>query len=185
MADINLVFPNNNICGDWSFANGDIQHGDDLDTAVSMRLWTWRRAPPGYVPTDPVDGLWGHWSDAVPYRNRLLGSRLWLLLRAKKTQETLNLAQFFAVEALEDLQAAGVVNSVTASASWFNVNFMLLSISLTQPDGTVFSKSYDWAWQTLQTPQIQVPYMTPIIPRIQAIATNTLGNFILGQSTLG
>jgi phage gp46-like protein len=64
-----------------------------------------------------------------------IGSKLWLLKREKRTLETLNRAEEYAVEALQWMIEDGVADSVEASASWNTDGAMQLEIMLTMPSG--------------------------------------------------
>src|SRR5260370_260114 len=93
--------------GDWDMDGAQLVAGDDLLTAVYISLFTDRVASPDDVIPDGTQDPRGWWGDAG--QDVLIGSRLWLLNRAKQTTETLNLAKDYITEALKWLIDDGVV----------------------------------------------------------------------------
>lgn len=86
---------------------------EGLEPAVTISLFTDRRAEPADI-SDPTErrGWWGDTFPDVPEDR--IGSRLWLLGRAKTTDETLQLAERFILECLQWLIEDGVASSVKA-----------------------------------------------------------------------
>ena len=83
----------------------------DLTRAVTISLFTWRRAnPDDDLPGDLRMGWWGDSFPSVP--NDRIGSRLWLLSRAKLTAETVTRAREYAEEALRWLVEDGIAARV-------------------------------------------------------------------------
>jgi phage gp46-like protein len=125
-------------------SNVDLASGDDLETAVLISLFTDQTAQPDDVipdgSTDPR-GWWGDTGEAFP-----IGSRLWLLGRAKLTQATLNLAQDAIVQALQWLIADGVVAAVTVTTQLLGLSQMGAEILLTQPSGQSVNFKYAFVW---------------------------------------
>ena len=52
--DVYLLWDNANAGGDWSLADGDLQTGQDLETACLVSLFTDKLATPDFVPTVAV-----------------------------------------------------------------------------------------------------------------------------------
>lgn len=138
MGDITTVWSPADGVGDWEVAGGALLEGDDLATAALISLFTDRQAN----ADDPViDGdRRGWWGDPT------MGSRLWLLARAKVTDETLRLAEEYAEEALAWMVGDGVVAGVSATAAWIAPRQLGLTIDLTRTDGTVRTLAYAWEW---------------------------------------
>ena len=101
--------------GDWSLAGADLESGDDIVTAVLISLFTDRLAGPDDVLTDGTNDRRGWWADSS---NNAIGSRLWLLTRAKHTNATLGLAEAYIAEALQWLIDDGVATKVDIHAEW-------------------------------------------------------------------
>lgn len=84
---------------------------EPLVRAVMISLFTWRRAnPDDDLPADSRHGWWGDIYPDIP--NDRIGSRLWLLSRAKITTETIARAKEYAEEALQWLIEDGVASRV-------------------------------------------------------------------------
>jgi phage gp46-like protein len=78
MPDIQTLW--NVTTGDWNLVPGDVQSGDDLESAVLISLFTDRRAEASDVVPDGSNDRRGWWGDSGSLY--LIGSRLWLLRRA-------------------------------------------------------------------------------------------------------
>ena len=85
---------------------------DSLSRAVVISLFTWQRAS----QSDEVDNdqRMGWWGDTfAEEKGDKIGSKLWLLLRQKITEETLNRAQEYAYDALKWLIDDGICSDIT------------------------------------------------------------------------
>lgn len=85
---------------------------DSLSRAVVISLFTWQRAS----QSDEVDNdqRMGWWGDTfAENKDDKIGSKLWLLLRQKITEETLNRAQEYAYESLKWLIDDGICSDIT------------------------------------------------------------------------
>ena len=153
VGDILVQWDNTNTIGDWSLADGDLQTGQDLETACLVSLFTDKLATPDFVPTDGTSDRRGWWADL--YNDQPLGSSLWQLERAKKTRDTLGLARRYAQDALQWLIDDGVASSVFVDTRWLgNPNgstMMGIAIAITKPDGSLTRFVYGWAWDNLAT----------------------------------
>ena len=132
--------------GDWAMAGLQVRTGQDLETAVLVSLFTDRAAQPGDVIPDASSNRRGWWGDAT------LGSRLWLLERAKKTDDIPARARAYIVEALQWLIDDGVAAGVDATVQWQNAptpaqGLLAARIVITQPDGSQAALAYQWVWQ--------------------------------------
>ena len=87
---------------------------DSLSRAVVISLFTWQRAS----QSDEVDNdqRMGWWGDTfAKNKGDKIGSKLWLLLRQKVTDETLNRAQEYAYDALKWLIDDGICSDITVN----------------------------------------------------------------------
>jgi phage gp46-like protein len=90
-----------------------------LATSVIISLFTRRLAAADDALPTPTSTREGWWAD--PYadvKGDLIGSRLWLLNRAKATQETANLARAYALESLAWMLQDGVAATVDCNVEW-------------------------------------------------------------------
>ena len=128
-------------------SGADLLSGNDLPTAILISLFTDRIAATDDVITDGTGdprGWWGDLDEDYP-----IGSRLWLLDRAKATDTTLQNARNYIVEALQWLIDDGVVASFDIITEWTRPNMLGAQITAHQPDGTKVTFQYSWAWKGL------------------------------------
>lgn len=127
------------------FKNGaEIEPGftlaGSLDRAVIISLYTDARAGESdSLPGAPYDtDRRGWWADAYAATpGDKIGSRLWLLARSKQTQNTLNRAAEYALEALAWLERDGIAKSVAVVAENPRPGWLVISADVTAPDGEV------------------------------------------------
>lgn len=137
------------ICADVGIGCGDLVTGNELSTSVLISLFTDRRANKDDVLPDGTDPR-GWWSDAMD--GYQIGSRLWLLERARNLPETLRLAKDYATEALQWLVKDGIAKKVlvTAVAVGNCKNTLGLLVEITKPDGKSLKWKYRYAWDLKQ-----------------------------------
>ena len=106
-----------------------------LVRAVLISLFTWRRANrDDALPGDLRMGWWGDSFAAAP--NDRIGSRLWLLSRAKLTSETVALAKEYAEEALRWLVDDGVAARVEVQAERQGLQTLAMGCRIYKSDGS-------------------------------------------------
>ncbi len=129
--------------GDWYMAGAQLANGNDLVTAVLISLFTDREALPDDPLLDGTNDPRGWWGDEGPY---LIGSRLWLIERSKRTQETLALAQSYIEEALQWLIDDGVVARFDIYLEWTRQNMLGAQVTAFRNDGSTHAMNFSWAW---------------------------------------
>jgi phage gp46-like protein len=138
MTDLALVWINGR--GDIAQNGIDMLTDDSLTSDVIISLFTDRRA----LDSDDIPGgnndCRGWWGDS--FRERQIGSRLWLLSREKTLQSVLNRAAEYALEALLWLKQAGKVTRINVYASQPQAGWLKLDIDLTLPDGTAIPYTF-------------------------------------------
>lgn len=132
MTDVAIKFKD--LRFDVNYILGDLEADEGLETAVTISLFTDRRVFLEELPAGQTERK-GWWGDALePTGTESLGSRLWLLSRSKVSEDTRNLAEEYAKEALQWLLNEGVAESVSVSATLVNKNERIdLSISIHRP----------------------------------------------------
>ena len=116
-----------------------IQQDFTLETAVIMSLFTDARATAEelLVAGLPKDHFGGWWGDSFPeVDGDVLGSKLWLLTRAKRTDATLALGQKYAEESLQWMLDDEVAESVDVTPSWYEVarkGILILAVDIQRP----------------------------------------------------
>lgn len=126
---------------DITLDGADIASDAGLRSAVLVSLFTDRRAE----EDDAVEGDHrGCWSDILePVAGDRIGSRLWLLDRAKETAATLRDAKRYAEEALQWLVDDGHATGVTVTAWPERPGLLALRVVITLPDGSEFSDVFE------------------------------------------
>lgn len=106
-----------------------------LVRAVMVSLFTWRRANPD--DDLPGDLRMGWWGDAfAPIANDRIGSRLWLLSRAKLLPETAARAKEYAEEALQWLIDDGVAARVDVRTERQGLSTLAIGVQIYKSDGS-------------------------------------------------
>lgn len=130
--------------GDWQMNGAQLATGDDLATAMLISLFTDRMVEESDTIPDGTNDPRGWWADAgqdVP-----IGSRLWLLDRAKQTQETLQQAYDYINEALQWLIDDGVVAKFDVLVEWTKTSMLGAQVVAYKQDGSTVANSYSWVW---------------------------------------
>ncbi|POR52749.1 phage gp46-like protein [Paraburkholderia eburnea] len=151
MTDTTTVWDTANARGDWTLSGAMLQTGSDLQTAYLISLFTDRVAQPGDVIPDGTADARGWIGDAgATYP---IGSRLWLLDRATKSQQTMNRARTYVTEAVQWLLDDGVVSKHDITLAWVQgapgTWGIGIWIQAYRPDGTTFPQ-FNWVWGEFQ-----------------------------------
>lgn len=148
MSDISLIWNPAIQSADWQLFGRLLESGDDLQSAIAISLFTDRVAgPDDVIPDgtgDPRGWLGDHESD---YQ---IGSRLWLLSRAKALPETAQLAKEYCAEALQWLIDDGVIASFDIDVGFNAQRWLGIVITANRPDGSAQSHQYDWVWDQME-----------------------------------
>ncbi|WP_083685471.1 phage GP46 family protein [Massilia putida] len=133
------------------FQDIDNDKAHPLVRAVLISLFTWRRANPDDTLPDPKGFRMGWWGDSYPpVANDRIGSRLWLLARAKLTPTTVQRAQDYAEEALQWLIDDGVAARIAVRAERQGLSTLALQCTLFAADGTANAVlRFDNLWSLL------------------------------------
>lgn len=161
--DVLVQWDNTQGLGDWSLAIGDLQTGQDLETACLVSLFSDVLATPDFVPTDGTTDRRGWW--ATPYLDMPLGSNLWQLDRAKKTRDTLGLARTFVLTSLQWLITDGIAAAVDCNTAWLAQNMLGIAVAITQPDGTASRFAWGWPWGNMAQLVSPVSFPSGLIPQ--------------------
>jgi phage gp46-like protein len=147
LADLALTWVDQLGAADLSMIDSDIASDRTMVTAVILSIFVDRRADPDDVPPsgDPTD-MRGWWADQFSaVEGDRIGSRLWLLDRAKLTSETARNAEGYIREALawmiEDRVVSSVdVETVTTAAS------LLIGVTLHRPGRDPLALRFTHVW---------------------------------------
>jgi phage gp46-like protein len=123
-------------------ATGALADDNGLTTAVLLSLFIDRRAEADDQLPEPagLDARRGWVGDAIALGQTTglgdrIGSRLWLLHRAKQTDETLRQAEDYAREALDWLVTDGLAAEVAIAAEWIARGVLALGIQVSPAAG--------------------------------------------------
>jgi phage gp46-like protein len=149
MNDIALVWDPEQGAADIVISGNDLLSDDGLETAVLMSLFLDARAEVGDVLFDGTDRR-GWWGDSVPVVDSdKIGSRLWLLDRAKAIATTFAQAEDFARQALQWFVDDGVASAVSTTATATGPTTWELVVAIERPgrDTASFKFTGHWAAQ--------------------------------------
>lgn len=157
--DIYVLWDNAQAEGDWSLADGDLQTGQDLETACLVSLFSDALATPDFIPTDGSNDRRGWWANY--YHSTPIGSNLWQLDRAKATRANLGLAQSTTQAALQWLINDGIAASIVVNTQYITSTMMGIAVAITRPNGQRTRFMWAWAWSNLATLQSPVRMIAP------------------------
>lgn len=141
MSDIQTTWTGTS--GDYAISGGSLASGNDVETAVLLSLMTDRVAELGDVIPDNGDRR-GYWGDTG--QKYTIGSRLWLLDRAKGPRDTPRRAEDYAREALQWMLDDGAVAKFDISATWVPTSQLNLQVTAYRTDGTTISNTSIKLW---------------------------------------
>ncbi|QOT75049.1 phage GP46 family protein [Cupriavidus basilensis] len=145
MSDTTTVWNVSRSRGDWVLDGAMLRTGSDLSTAILISVFTDRVANPDDVIPDGSNdprGWWGDLGEVVP-----IGSRLWLLERAKQNDDTLQRAYDYVTECLQWLLDDGVVAKFDILVEWTRDSMLGAQILAYRKDGTTETTAFTWAWK--------------------------------------
>ncbi|MDE1715754.1 phage GP46 family protein [Chromobacterium amazonense] len=129
--------------GDWAQVGPGLLSGNDIQSAVLLSVFTDREAGPDDVIPDGSGDPRG-WCLDDPARP--IGSRLWLLARAKQTRETANRARDYIAESLQWLIDDGVVAKFDITTQWVAPSTLGAQVVAYNATGTRQALQFKWAW---------------------------------------
>jgi phage gp46-like protein len=143
MSDISTVWLPEIGRGDWLQNGAQLASGNDLVTAILISLFTDRVAAADDVIPDGSSDSRGWWGDdpANP-----IGSRLWLLGRAKQVTDTLSRAQDYITEALQWLIDDGVVARFDILTEWTRSGMLGARIIAYEASGGIIALNSKSVW---------------------------------------
>lgn len=147
MVDFVHIWSADVLAGDWLLATPGLADDADLRTAVIVSLFTDRLAKADDRLPDDTTQRRGWWADSDA--DGLIGSRLWLLCREKRTEQTRQRAIEYCKEALQWLIDDGVARAVEVEAQWNGIDRLDLLVTVSRNDGRAIELRLDWVWDQL------------------------------------
>ena len=149
MTDLALAFDTADIRADLLLADGALATDGGLRSAILISLFTDARAADDDVLPEAGSDRRGWWGDALAtIEGDRIGSKLWLLRRAKKTAATLADAQSWAMQALQWLVDDGLVAALQVSASVIEPDGLGLTITIRR-EGSDTPARFDFIWKDI------------------------------------
>src|SRR5260363_407074 len=137
MNDIPIRWSAESGAGGWAADSAEVS---DLQLAVMISLFTGRQARPDDVIPDGSTDARGWWGKPN------IGSRLWLLARAKATEATRQQARDYMTEALQWLIDDGAVALFEIDTGYSRSGRLDAQIIAYRQDGTTHAMRFEWAW---------------------------------------
>lgn len=148
VGDIALSWSNASGAADLVLLDDDLASDRGLTTAVAIALFTDRRAADDDTPPsgDERDrrGWWG--DEFADTEGDKIGSRLWLLDRAKRTREVTLLAEQYVREALAWMLEDRVIASLGVTVETQG-DGLLFAVELTRPGRDPISFRFAHTWE--------------------------------------
>lgn len=151
LADLALVWDQALGSADLAMIDSDLASDAGMETAVLLSLFTDRRAEPDDVPPsgDPTDRR-GWWADQfADVEGDRIGSRRWLLDRAKFTNDTAIALKEYDTEALKwmvDDSVASSIDITTALVTMGASRRINETIVINRPHGAPLTFKFAHVW---------------------------------------
>ncbi|MGI4849549.1 MAG: phage GP46 family protein [Janthinobacterium lividum] len=146
MSDTTTVWVRELGRGDWMLHGAALQDGNDLESAILISLFTDRIANADDVIPDGTGDPRGWIGDAGQLYP--IGSRIWLLDRAKQTTETLRRANDYIAEALQWLIDDQVVSRFDITTEWTRASMLGAKVLAYQGSAAV-PMNFSWVWKAI------------------------------------
>lgn len=149
MSDIRTNYDPNTMAFDWAVAGAGLEEDAGLETAVTISLFTDRRAENDDALPGAQDDRRGWWADAfLDVAGDKIGSRLWLLAREKQTPSVLMRAQEYAQEALAWLIEDGIARAVNITAEVVRSGVLGLTVEIVRAAAPPAKFRFETFWNT-------------------------------------
>jgi phage gp46-like protein len=152
VSDIGLFWNAALYVGDFRVTANDLERDEGLETALLQSLFLDREAADGDKIPDGTDDKRGWWGDGAPVvAGDRIGSRLWLLDRAKNTKNVLPDSERYASEATQWLLDDKAASAINVSASFLDDRRgYALDVEVIRPQGVKrFRFARAWAAEGL------------------------------------
>lgn len=127
---------------DWAPSGADLARDEDLATAVLISLFTDQTAAADDPAGDDRRGWWGDEGEVYP-----IGSKIWLRVRSKQTQATLDQVADDIRQALKWMIDDGVAASIDVHTEWSRPGLLGAEVTIHRSAAAPLSLTYAWAWQ--------------------------------------
>lgn len=148
--DILIAFDEQLLTGDIRTVGGNIETDPTIRTAVVICIFTDALAnPDDELPAGETDRR-GWWGDFLSdFDTDKIGSRRWVYVREKQTQETAENIREADQEALQCLIDDGIAKAVSVSTQWIARGVLAEEIIITKPNGDQVNWRFNQLWENL------------------------------------
>lgn len=150
--DARFVFDAEQGHADVVIVNRDLERDDGLETAITISLFSNRRADEEDGLPDADGSREGWWGDALLTSRDKIGSKLWLLGRGKFVDSLLSDAEQYSKEALQWMIDDGVASEINVVAERVQQvttadSVLKLTVEVVRPEGgesVFFPYFFNW-----------------------------------------
>lgn len=125
----------------------DVVQDEGFETAITISLFSDRRADDDDPLPDDTGDKRGWWGDVLNVNGRKIGSRRWLLRRSKLTNENMGRLEEYDTEALQWMLDDGVASNITVIVTRAGMEAIDELITIQRPDGTEQAFKYFFNWE--------------------------------------
>lgn len=144
---INYLADANELKFDLKLLNNDLSLDKGLQSLVLVSLFTNARVTREEL-SEGLDSQQGWWGDVIENDlQRNIGSKLWLLTREKATEEVLELARQYCLDALAWFIEDGIAESVSCETSYDANKNMIIEIKLNRPQKADQEFKFKYLWE--------------------------------------
>lgn len=138
-----MTWDNDTQIADLTFnADGSLSTSSGFETAVLLSLFSWAYADE--ADPDILGHKFGWWGDTfAPNDGDKIGSKLWLLRRAKVSADTMGKAKAYCLEALQWMIDDGAAKSVAVEIERYDLNTIAVKVSILRREGG----KWDGVWK--------------------------------------
>jgi phage gp46-like protein len=150
---------------DWSMFGGALGTDGGMETAIIQSLFTDATSAADDDLPDNSGDRRGCWMDTPleGVKTDKMGSRLWLLERAKATVKTATRARRYALEALQWFIDDGIADQVEVTAEYVTREQLKLTVNIIrQVNAQPVNHRYDFVWNPAQ-PTAFVQHPVPLL----------------------
>lgn len=125
----------------------DLVQDMGLETAITISLFSDRRANDDDPLPDNSNDKRGWWADDLLNDGDFIGSRRWLLRRSKLTDENMRRLEEYDSEGLNWMIIDGVASNIVIVVQRIDMNTILETITIERPEGSPQSFKYYFNWE--------------------------------------
>lgn len=150
MEDIKLIYDDNLMEFDISFEDGDLIRENGIETSAIISIFSDARVS-SEDTDESITDFRGWWGDLIDPDKSLIGSKIWLMNRAKTTTETLSLAKQYITDSLEWMKKDGVCAKISVDVERqekTDGDILAFLVKIIKIDGSIVSIKFNDLWES-------------------------------------